>query len=123
MNQDKSEIAKLLSFVRKHQSYTGDKIKNEFNPYVSIDKWIKSCNIDKGTNAIKAFVLHSDYKSWCNDNNIEKKDIAKCKTFNVVMKEMLNYKINQRNVIFYVNKKVKYEPSKKEKEDGQEAKN
>lgn len=119
MSQDQKDIVKLISFVRKHEKYVGDKLNNKYNPYESIDKWVESCKIDKGEHPVKAYVLLQSYQKWCRENSYATDKIARNKTFNSTMKELLNYNIKGNNLTFYVNVKVKYDPPKrKEKKEG-----
>jgi hypothetical protein len=122
MAKDESDILKLLSFVRKHETYKGDILQVNITHFKSVADWLGEEQIAKGAYAVRASVLLNKYKDWCKSNNIEKKDMAKSRAFHSMLKQVLNYNNNKKsnNLFYYVNKKVEYEPSKEK--DGQGAK-
>lgn len=117
-----ADLLKLISFVRKHETYKGEVLQATLTHYKSISDWLAEEEITKGAYATRASVLLNRYKDWCKSNNIEKKDMAKSRAFHSVLKQVLNYNNNRKsnNLFYYTNKKVEYEPSKEK--DGQGAK-
>jgi hypothetical protein len=119
MAKEENDILKLLSFVRKHETYKGDILQVNINHFKSISDWLSEEQITKGAHAVRASVLLNKYRDWCKSNNVDKKDMAKSRSFHSSLKQVLNYNNNKKsnNLFYYVNKKVQYEPSKEK--DGQ----
>jgi hypothetical protein len=105
-------IPKLLDFVRKHQTYKNQSYRVDNLPYDSVSKWIETETIAKGAYPVRGSALHKMYKDWCEVNNIDDTLIAKSKSFHSIMKEILNYHLNNDNLTYYISKKVNYEPQK-----------
>lgn len=119
---EEADLIKLISFVRKHETYKGEVLQANLTHYKSISDWLSAEEITKGAYATRASILLNRYRDWCKSNNVEKKDMAKSRAFHSVIKQVLNYNNNKKsnNLFYYTNKKVEYEPSKEK--DGQGAK-